>query len=381
MGALFIGVIPKSLECIAVRGLGMVTPTPALCLHGVRVGGVIIPSVGVAPRRWYRCCSTNGRCAPKIPAAALSTDAQLGGTDLIDLLWEELVDASDSQYLRKQLAMAFQREIWEEEYWEYPSRIHVRSKLHYFLLIKDRLNEARCTLFHTTCFGPWLDLTYVENDDGMIHYILQKKCCTDDDSFDLPLIYSVNVHSLHFGRREFCLITGFKFGSLSFCEYRNGDILFRNQLFPEKIGYDVKITDVLALIEDEEKFSKVSDEDAIRLCLLLSLEVIFIGRELVSVVDDIFLRMVDNLDAWNSFPWGEHIWRQLYDAIRNVSSKHKLEHLDGLRKNRNYVPSYLLSGFHFAFKIWIIESSCESERWWNKVPGNHPESIVMDEKS
>nr|GEX39852.1 phospholipase-like, aminotransferase-like mobile domain protein [Tanacetum cinerariifolium] len=109
---------------------------------------------------------------------------------------------------------------------------------------------------------------YVENDDGMIYYVLQKQCCADDDSFDLPLIYNVNVHNLHFGRCEFCLVTGFKFGM------------------------------------DEEKFSKVSDEDAIRLYLLLSLEVIVMGRELVSVVDDVLLRMVDNLDAWNTFSWG-----------------------------------------------------------------------------
>ncbi|GJT37286.1 hypothetical protein Tco_0937151 [Tanacetum coccineum] len=92
------------------------------------------------------------------------------------------------------------------------------------------------------------------------------------------------------------------------------------------------------------------------------------GRELVSVVDDAFLRMVNNLDAWNSFPWGEHIWRQLYDSIRNVSSKHKLEHLAGLRKNPNHVLSYSLTGFLFAFKIWIIKSSCVSDRWSTKVP-------------
>nr|GEV59293.1 pheophorbide A oxygenase, chloroplastic [Tanacetum cinerariifolium] len=57
---------------------------------------------------------------------------------------------------------------------------------------------------------------------------------------------------------------------------RNGDIPLRNRPFPEKIGYDVKIIDVLALLEDEEEFSKVSDEDVIRVCLLLSLEK---GRE------------------------------------------------------------------------------------------------------
>nr|GEZ13260.1 phospholipase-like, aminotransferase-like mobile domain protein [Tanacetum cinerariifolium] len=78
---------------------------------------------------------------------------------------------------------------------------------------------------------------------------------------------------------------------------RNGDIPFRNRLFPEKIGYAVKIIDFFALFYDEEFFSKLSDEDAIRLCLLLSLEVIFIGRDLVSVVDDVYLRMVNDLDA------------------------------------------------------------------------------------
>nr|GEX00492.1 hypothetical protein [Tanacetum cinerariifolium] len=167
---------------------------------------------------------------------------------------------------------------------------------------------------------------------------------------------------------------------VSFREYRNGDIPFRNRLFLEKIGNDVKIVDVLALIEDEDMFSKVNDEDAIRLCLLLSLEVIFMGWELVSVVDGALLRMVDNLDAWNIFPLGEHIWRQLYNSIRNVSSKHKLEHLDGLRKNPNHVPSYLLSGFLFAFKIWIIESSCESDRWWTKVPEVIPREVAWTVK-
>ncbi|GJU46202.1 phospholipase-like protein [Tanacetum coccineum] len=101
---------------------------------------------------------------------------------------------------------------------EYPAKIHVRSKLHYFPLIKDRLNEARRSLFLITCFGSWFDITYVEKDD----------------------------------------VTGIKFGMVSFREYRNGDIPFRNRLFPEKIGNDVKIINVLALIEDEEKLRSVT---------------------------------------------------------------------------------------------------------------------------
>nr|GEZ78900.1 phospholipase-like protein [Tanacetum cinerariifolium] len=211
-----------------------------------------------------------------------------------------------------------------------PAMIHVRSKLRLFQLFKDKLNENCRTMFKTTYFGPWLDIIYVENDDGMIHYVLQKQCCSDDDNFDLPLIYHVNGHSLHFGRREFCLLTGFQFGSISFREYRNGDMPFRNRLFIKNIGYDAKINDLFALFDDEEKFSKLGDEDAIRLCLLLSLEVIFMGRKLVSLVDDVYLRMVNDLEAWNSFLW---------------------------------------------------ESSCISDRWWTKVPKIIPRAMSWRRKA
>ncbi|GKC50932.1 hypothetical protein Tco_1073677 [Tanacetum coccineum] len=153
----------------------------------------------------------------------------------------------------------------------------------------------------------------------------------------------------------------------------NGDIPFRNRLFPEKIGYDVKIIDLFALFNDEEKFSKLSDADAIRLCLLLSLNIIFMRRELVSVVDDVYLRMVNDLDAWNLFPWGEIIWRQLYDSIRNVSSKHKLEHLDGLKRNPNLVLSYSLTDMDN--RVFLCIGLLVDQR-----AGNHTESIVMEEK-
>nr|GEW11419.1 hypothetical protein [Tanacetum cinerariifolium] len=179
--------------------------------------------------------------------------------------------------------------------------------------IRDcRLNEARRLLFRTTCFGPWLDIMYVENDDGMIYYVLQKQCCADDDSFDLPLIYNVNGHNLHFGRCEFCLVTGLKFGM------------------------------------DEEKFSKVSDEDAIQLCLLLSLEVIFMGRELVSVVDDVLLRMVDNLDAWNTFSWessceSNRLWTKVPKLISRAVA--------WTRKAEFFKLQYFGEHFHKLFEL------------------------------
>ncbi|GJZ40875.1 putative reverse transcriptase domain-containing protein [Tanacetum coccineum] len=186
--------------------------------------------------------------------------------------------------------------------------------------------------------------------------MLQKQKFSDNDHYDLPLIYNVNEHTLHFGRREFCLISGFKFGWISFCNFRDGDITFRDRVFPEKIGEYVKNIDLLSLIEDEVRFTSLSDSDSIRVCLLLSLEVIFMGHDLGSAVDDVFLRMVEDLEDWNDFPWGEHMWRELYAAIRNVNSNHKQAHHKVLEINPNFVPTYSLSGFVLCFKIYILES-------------------------
>ncbi|GJV28869.1 phospholipase-like, aminotransferase-like mobile domain protein [Tanacetum coccineum] len=155
----------------------------------------------------------------------------------------------------------------------------------------------------------------------------------------------------HFGRHEFCLISGFKFGWISFCNFRDGDITFRDRVFSEKIGEYVKNIDLLSLIEDEVHFTSLSDSDSIRVCLLLSLEVIFRGHDLGSAVNDVFLRMVEDLEDWNEFPWVEHMSRELYAAIRNVNSNHKQAHHKALEINPNFVPTYSLSGFVLCFKI------------------------------
>ncbi|GKE16553.1 hypothetical protein Tco_1424130, partial [Tanacetum coccineum] len=158
-------------------------------------------------------------------------------------------------------------------------------------------------------FGQWLDLTYVDNEEGLIHYILQKQKVSDNDHYDLPLIYNVNRHMLHFGRREFCLIIGFNWVAK----------------FP---------------------------------------------RELRSTVDDIFLRMVDNLKAWNDFPWGEHIWRELYVAIINVNSKHKDEHHKALK--RKFCSIIFVVWISLVFQDLDSKVFIATGRWWSKFSKEIP---------
>ncbi|GKC98787.1 hypothetical protein Tco_1169062, partial [Tanacetum coccineum] len=111
-----------------------------------------------------------------------------------------------------------------------------------------------------------------DHEPLLIDYMLRRQHKVDDQHHDMPLIYYMEEHSLHFGRREFSLITGFRFGIVNFDSHPSSDLKFRNRVFPNKIGFIITNLDIIGVIEDEEIFGKLSDDDAIRLCLLLALE-------------------------------------------------------------------------------------------------------------
>ncbi|GJW34608.1 hypothetical protein Tco_0054640 [Tanacetum coccineum] len=156
--------------------------------------------------------------------------------------------------------------------------------------------------------------------------MLRKQHKVDSSHYDMPLIYYTEGHSLHFGRPEFALITGLPFGDVNF-------------------------------------------------------EVIFMGRLLTCPVDDTLFRLVESLEDWNCFPWGEHIWTHLYDQIQNVIEKHSDEHYFGMKKDPKYVPMYTLSGFVFAFQVWIFESFERCNCWWSKDPNVIPRAVGWSKKS
>jgi hypothetical protein len=210
---------------------------------------------------------------------------------------------------------------------EYQTKFIFRSKVNNFLLIKRSLDAKRRNMFRRTCFGRWLDLLYFEHEPYVIEYILTKQHQVDDAHYDMPLIYYVEGQSLHFGRPEFALITGFRFGTVSFGLYDSGEVKFRNRIFPHRIGLRVTNLDLIAVIEDEELFCKISDEDVVRVCLLLALEVIFMGRLLTNEVDDKLMRLVESLEAWNAFDAWESQQALPLEGSREAYNPHQAVYL------------------------------------------------------
>ncbi|GKB41653.1 hypothetical protein Tco_0886595 [Tanacetum coccineum] len=145
----------------------------------------------------------------------------------------------------------------------------------------------------------------------------------NDSHYKMSLTYYVNGRGLHFGRQKFSLIMGFRFGAVSFSYYIKGDMKFRDRVFPHRVGLTITSLNLLGVIKDEEYFRKLCDADAIQVCLLLCLEVIFMGHLLVTEVNDTLMRLVDSLESWNAFPWE---YSMVFDLgyLQNVSAGGKL---------------------------------------------------------
>lgn len=60
-----------------------------------------------------------------------------------------------------------------------------------------------------------------------------------------------------------------------------------------------------------------------RVWLLLAVDYVFMGQEITHVMVNETVVLVDDLDAWNAFPWGEHMWEEFHDRIYMLVSNQR----------------------------------------------------------
>ncbi|PWA84768.1 phospholipase-like protein [Artemisia annua] len=257
--------------------------------------------------------------------------------------------------------------------------VNVRSLVKLLPDIKAKLkkNTNRYNLFKSTVFGPWLDVPNKPgNDNHLMNYVLQHQVYVPDVTDECsPITFHIGDNRLHFGRKEFCLVTGLRFGKLAVVDDKEITYVpFCERVFPDKClpgptQYNVKGQHFVNIVL-EDKFEKtwlaLSDEDAVRICLVVVSVVILSGREGRFNIPKHIMLLVEDFAAFNAFPWGEYLWKIFYLRTVNVVPKHANHHTTNKKKNPEFVPTYNLYGFVWAFKIWILESFPKSRIWWNK---------------
>ena len=100
----------------------------------------------------------------------------------------------------------------------------------------------------------------------------------------------------------------------------------------------MKVSELLHLYDD---MSDLDDEDVVRICSLVMVEMVFLGRQQHQYVDDVLLNVVHDLGVWNEYPWGSYIWSVTY------------RHMDGAidRRFEQVSNKMTIYGFVHAFKV------------------------------
>ncbi|GJY72563.1 hypothetical protein Tco_0476266 [Tanacetum coccineum] len=167
----------------------------------------------------------------------------------------------------------------------------------------------------------------------------------------------------------------------------NHENLFRDTVFGPWLDIQSHENDshmMHYVFQHQQTLVNMLDDDAVRLCLLITSELVFMGKEKMNFLTKHIMWLVDDLDAWNAFHWGEYMWEKFYNRTVNVVSRHTEHHLPQLKKNPNFNATYTLYGFAWAFKI--LESYPNSKKWWSKKANVIPRGlawskVTMFEKS
>ncbi|GKB06783.1 phospholipase-like protein, partial [Tanacetum coccineum] len=182
----------------------------------------------------------------------------------------------------------------------------------------------------------------------------------DENDYDenVPLYYNINKDfSIPFGREEFCLVTGLRFGVQNWAEYDTKErIPFRRRVFPSYLdGQPITGIDIANMILDQS-FAQLYDDDAVGLCCLGILQLVILGVESRRVVPDWMLRLANDRIAWDKYPWGSYVWPTLYSQIRNAIVKRWSPLYVDEPTNEDDSKKYSICGYTWAFKTWILES-------------------------
>lgn len=200
-------------------------------------------------------------------------------------------------------------------------------------------DDGKQEAFRLTPFGPWLDLAMTSHDPLLVNMFLQMEASATNAEPD-ELYFDVYGHSICFGRREFCLITGLRFGPTSSLPSLPTES-FVSRVFTDEDPKKVKTSTVYDRMI-QNYMSDLPQDDVIRVCLVVMVELVFMGRERRQFVSQTVLRAVEELQVFCNYPWGEYIWGHTFKQMHEAYSRRA--------KNKDS-SGWTMSGFTYAFKV------------------------------
>ncbi|XP_026415155.1 uncharacterized protein LOC113310637 isoform X4 [Papaver somniferum] len=226
--------------------------------------------------------------------------------------------------------------------------VHVANISSLMLLAEVRkwLSVDEQAIFKGTAIGHLLSVPEDSKFSGtIVHFLLSREIHMDDKPDEMH--FKVGGKLLHFGKREFALITGlsFKKPQKAFVYSANLPSLMRTH-FPNHNF--VSASKVKALLF--KKNSSCPFIDRVKLALLLVVHNFLMGREDRDGINIDYWHLVDDLDEFNKYPWGEITFERI--------TKFRLPLLYQANKKNSGAggkPAYKVVGIPHALWVWALD--------------------------
>ncbi|KAK2659233.1 hypothetical protein Ddye_005766 [Dipteronia dyeriana] len=170
-------------------------------------------------------------------------------------------------------------------------------------------------MFKEKCFGHFLDESDMVLSGQFCHHILLREChVKNDEENSSCLWYHVGIRMIRFSPVEFCLIIRLAFGEYSKTTSnifnRKNSRLRRSYFQESKVNVKMVVDWFRNLIPNNNN----SDEDMVKLALILFLEMTLVGKDDRNAILYLALELVDNLDAFNKFRWESFIYARTFNS-------------------------------------------------------------------
>ncbi|GKA70285.1 transposase, MuDR, MULE transposase domain protein [Tanacetum coccineum] len=156
--------------------------------------------------------------------------------------------------------------------------------------------------------------------------MLERQIYDENDDENVPLSYHINKDfSIPFGREEFCLVTGLRFGVQNWAKYDTKErIPFRRRVFPSYLdGKPITGIDIANTILDQS-FAQLYDDD--------------------------MLRLANDRVAWDKYLWGSYVWPTLYSQLTTANVKRWSPLYVDEPTDEDDAKNYSIFGYTWAFK-------------------------------
>ncbi|BBG95476.1 hypothetical protein Prudu_004035, partial [Prunus dulcis] len=206
--------------------------------------------------------------------------------------------------------------VWPEAE-AYSSRVnncsHANSSL---AAIRAKLSAEQLEQFKTSCFGHLLNIDKIQFSGQIVHGVVLRRVAGQGVKDLDGLSFLLGCDVAQFTRQDFCLITGLRFGEVP--EVSSGE---SDEIRLQKRYF---IDEGITCNALEEAFLRCTEEDDIyKLALVYFAELVVLGRDKHLNINLNYLTLVEDLDAFNRYPWGSVSFDKTQDSLFSAPTKGK----------------------------------------------------------